>query len=356
MKNTLYILLIAFVFSCSSTTQEIALTASKNEVTFYNGQLKELNTSSTNIYVWNKKENKISETPLGGDFIYKKGGILVFIPSFPLMENTEYVVVFKGENGRTKQHFTLPKINRKSLEIIAIYPSSNVLPENLLRMYINFSQPMKTQGNLKHIKLINEEEEEIKGAIFNNVYELWDTTQKQLTIIFDPARVKTDLNANKELGRALKPNKTFKVVIENLEDIYGQILEKPYTKTFKVIKADYTPPNTNTWEIATPIANSKESLIVEFLAPLDRMSLYNRIKIVNEDNKIVKGKIDIGNREKTWVFRPEFPWKEDNYKLHINARLADPSGNNLNGLFDHKLGGLKNEREGEIISLPFLIK
>ena len=350
-----YILLIVFMWSCSSITQDLEMVVSKNRVTFNNGHPKKMSNGTAKIYVWNKKENKINETPLGGQFSYEKGGEMVFTPIFPLLENTEYVVIFIEDNLKREQHFTLPKVNRKPLEITAIYPSSEVLPENLLRMYINFSQPMKTTGNLEHIKLINKEGVVIEGAIFNNVYELWDTTQKQLTIIFDPARVKTDLIANKKLGRALMPNKTFKVVIENLEDIYGQILERPYIKSFKVTKADYTPPNIETWEIITPKANSKKPLIVKFLAPLDWMSLYNRIQVVNENNMTIHGNIDVVSNEQTWIFSPEYPWKEESYRLHINTRLADPSGNNLNGLFDHRLGALKNDKEGVILTKLFQI-
>ncbi|MEM7513074.1 MAG: hypothetical protein AAF388_19250, partial [Bacteroidota bacterium] len=39
-------------------------------------------------------------------------------------------------------------------EISAIYPSADTLPENLLRMYIQFSSPMKTVGNLEKIQLL----------------------------------------------------------------------------------------------------------------------------------------------------------------------------------------------------------
>ena len=90
-------------------------------------------------------------------------------------------------------------------------------------MYIQFSQPMKTKGNIEKIKLLNEQGIEVKGAIFNNVYELWDDSQTQLTIIFDPSRVKTGLIANETLGRSLKPNKIFKSIYANIVHIFRNI-------------------------------------------------------------------------------------------------------------------------------------
>ena len=108
-------------------------------------------------------------------------------------------------------------------KVIAIYPSSDTLPENLLRFYIQFLEPMKAVHNLENIKLLDENGKEIKGAIFNNVYELWDSRQQQLTLILDPARIKTGLIAHNNLGRALVPNQHFQLVIEKAENIHGQI-------------------------------------------------------------------------------------------------------------------------------------
>ena len=48
---------------------------------------------------------------------------------------------------------------------------------------------------------------------------------------------------------------------------------------------------------------------------------------------------------------PNKNWKKDTYLLQVNSRLEDPSGNNLNGLFDHEIDSLKNEEEGRILEL-----
>ena len=136
--------------------------------------------------------------------------------------------------------------------VTAVYPTSDTLPENLLRMYIQFSKPMKTVGNLEHIQLMDAEGKEIKGAIFNNVHELWDKDQKQLTIIFDPSRVKTGLVANETMGRALQPGNTYQLVISDVEDIDHKKLKEPFIKEFSVVKADTIIPNTENWKIQLP--------------------------------------------------------------------------------------------------------
>jgi len=328
----------------------------KDKIVFHNWHPTQIDNHSANIYVWNTYENKSSTIPLAGQFKYDRDNTFEFVPNFPFMENTKYVIIRTINGGNSKQWFSLPQKNKLPLIVEDIYPTSDSLPENLLRMYIAFSQPMKTTGNLENIKLINYKGIEIEGAIFNNVYELWDDSQKQLTIIFDPSRVKTDLIANKKLGRALQPNQQFQIQINKAENIYGQKLKQPYIKTFQVTPKDTIAPNTKIWQLITPKLNSKQSLQLVFETPLDRMSLLNRIKVQDKNKQEVSGEISVGNKEMKWQFTPNNIWKKGSYSLLINSRLEDPSGNNLNGLFDHKVGSLKNKQEGNIISHSFKIQ
>lgn len=352
MRRFKYLVLLVFVWSCISKSSDISLTVRKDKIVFHNWHPKEQGDLS--VFLWNDKEKKVSKTKVEGRFSYHKD-VLEFVPNFPLLENTEFVLVRKENGVKKEQRFTLPKKKLKALEVVQVYPTADSLPENLLRMYINFSQPMKTSGNLEHIKLINATGDEVKGAIFNNVYELWDASQRQLTIIFDPARVKTDLVANKELGRALKPNEMFKLTVGNIEDIYGQKLKTSYEKKFYVIPQDTISPDVSKWEIQSIVSNTKQKLQIDFRESVDRMSLLNRIKVVDEDNNLIQGEIRIGDQEKEWQFVPDQPWEKKNCFLRINSRLADPSGNNLNGLFDHKAGSLKNDKEGEMVTIPLKV-
>ncbi|MEO0901846.1 MAG: hypothetical protein AAFY00_07395, partial [Bacteroidota bacterium] len=86
---------------------------------------------------------------------------------------------------------------------------------------------------------------------------------------------------------------------------------------------------------------------------LDYNSLKQRILLTDSNKNIVEGLVKIRKQETEWHFSPKEPWQCGNYVLHVNSRLEDPSGNNLNGLFDHKIGTLKNEKEGIIETIPF---
>ena len=235
---------------------------------------------------------------------------------------------------------------------IVIYPTSDTLPENLLRFYVRFSHPMKAINNLKNIRLMDKNNQVVEGVIFNNVHELWDDQQKQLTLIMDPARVKTGLSTHNRLGRALVPGHSYHLVIEKMETV-EQDKVKPFKKKFMVVSADTIAPSINLWDIRRPQVGSLDPLQIVFPESVDVMSLFHRLTISNDNGDKLEGTVEIGSNEKQWMFTPLEYWGEGKYTIYINARFADPSGNNLNGLFDHRTGSLKYEKEGETLKIPF---
>lgn len=241
-------------------------------------------------------------------------------------------------------------------EVTAVFPSADTLPENLLRIYVHFSKPMRPIGNLEKIKLINENGQEEIGAIFNNVHELWDKEQKQLTLIFDPSRVKTGLKAHEEKGRSLQVGKHYQLTIGQLEDVEGSNIKEVFTKSFYVSKKDRLSPNTTKWVMKIPKANSQSPLIVQFPEMLDRLSLRQRLQLTNNNKAPISGKVEIVNQETEWHFIPTEKWLSGDYILYVHRRLEDPCGSNLNGLFDHKIGSLKNKQEGGIETINLTIK
>ncbi|MEM8762835.1 MAG: hypothetical protein AAGD88_03420 [Bacteroidota bacterium] len=238
----------------------------------------------------------------------------------------------------------------------AVYPSSEIVPENLLRIYVEFSHPMKTIGNIEKIKLIDNRGVEVKNVFFNNAYELWNPEQTQLTLILDPARVKTGLQAHNAFGRALQPKKKYTLRIDGLQNVKHESMQKPFEKVFIIDEADLQIPDTGKWQITLPKAGTTEAFVLDFPQMLDYNSLRQRLIITNSNHTLIDGQVSIGKSETEWRFSPTKPWQSKSYILHINTRLEDPSGNNINGLFDHAIGTLKYQKEGVIETIPFKIK
>lgn len=232
-------------------------------------------------------------------------------------------------------------------KVLAIFPSSDTLSANLLRVYIHFSKPMKPFGNLEKIQLVDARGIEIEGAIFNNVHELWNHEQTQLTLLFDPSRVKTGLRSHELRGRALESGNRYALEIGKLEDVEGRVTA-PFRKYFVVTSSDTGPPNKNLWKIQPPKADSRDPLIIKFPQMLDHLSVLQRLKLTDMNSEPVAGQVHLVSKETEWQFYPKDTWQARQYLLYVHYRLEDPSGNNLNGLFDHSPGTLKYEREGVI--------
>ena len=343
----LFFTLLSVLFSVVLMGQG-TFSVESNRVTFHKWNKP---TKYLKVFLVEEIHEKKDSIVVAGKFI-TKGEDFIFIPDFPLLDHITYTLVSDSDS----HIFSLKAKTNIAPVVTQIYPTATELPENLLRMYIQFSKPMKTVGNLENIKLVDENGMQIKGAIFNNVYELWDATQTQLTIIFDPSRVKTGLIANETLGRALQAGENVRLVVDHLQDIYGQPMEHPYTKRFTVVKEDVIAPDTDLWEMELPTSNENAAFKLHFVDAIDEMSLLNRIKMYTDSGEVLKGMIHLKNEERTWEFIPEENWMPGKYLIKVNTRLADPSGNNLNGLFDHKIGGLKNEKEGTVITIPFHIE
>ncbi len=241
------------------------------------------------------------------------------------------------------------------LVVTEVYPSSDTLPENLLRMYIQFSKPMKTVGNLEKIKLVDEQGQEVSGAIFDNVYELWDREQKQLTLLFDPGRVKTGLRANQTMGRALASGRHYRLIINELEDVTHHKLDEAFTKNLFIVAADTIPPNLDHWVLEAPQVGTQQPLTIRFPDILDQLSLQQRLMVTDTTPERLLGEVGVGGLEKSWEFVPHTAWQAGTYFVYVNARLEDPAGNNLNGLFDHKVGSLTHVKEGQTLRLAFRV-
>ena len=314
------------------------------------------NDERVKLYVWDEEQQAPNEPAVAGKLVTTESGAFVFTPLFPLDKRTSYLLTIEGPSSSFQHHIEGISEPRILPVVTHFYPSRDSLPENLLRMYIQFSQPMKTIGNLERIRIIDDEGKEVSHAIFNNVHELWNTNQTQLTLLFDPARVKTGLDAHEHYGRALRAGRSYTMEIEGLEDVYGEVLGGTFRKTIHVTAEDREPPSIDRWALDIPLVGSHSPFVVRFPDMIDRLSLLSRLKLTMEDKTPVRVQVKVNEDETAWIVTPKDPWKEDTYVLHVNARLEDPAGNNLNGLFDHKAGSLLYEKEGELIPIHFSIE
>ena len=308
-----------------------------------------------------KSELKVSGT--NGDYIFNSilgdwtitDDSIVFKPLIPLVRGFNYKILYR-EKVIGELNIPMPDASMKP-KVLGIYPSTDTVPENLLKIYVEFSKPM-TEGNaLDYFKMISNDKDTLHQVFLDLQTELWNNDHTRLTIWLDPGRIKRDLIPNKELGNPLISGNHYRFVVDGgLVDGDGTALGEDYQKDFIVSTRDSIIPDTDNWNIHTPTVGTIEALKVNLKESLDYVLLNNAIRVLDEKRKPVEGKFQTSNKETELTFTPSSNWTKGNYYLEIESRLEDLAGNNLNHPFDRDITVKETRKSQEIFKRTFSIK
>lgn len=289
---------------------------------------------------------------------------LVFTPRYPLKPGVKYLARFNagamlcgqlGEQSVAAELTVAALPSTESAVVDAVFPSSDVLPENQLKFYIHFSAPMTRGDAYRHIQLLDDKGRPVDAPFLELAEELWDAKGQRLTLLLDPGRVKRDLKPHMEVGRALTAGGQYTLVITNdWRDARGNPLGAAFRKEFRVVEADVRQPDPQKWQLTAPRASTREPLVVQFGEPLDHAMLEHVIHVANPANKPVEGQIIIDEHETRWSFRPTNPWIEGNHRLLVDGMLEDLAGNSIARPFEVYLPERRPAELSEF-ALPFQI-
>jgi hypothetical protein len=278
---------------------------------------------------------------------------IAFSPRFPFVPGERYEAKFFADQlAHNTNEVYLPVMNPAQLRIeftagsdihvipsavTAVYPTSDSIPENILKFHVQFSQPMVVGEAYTRIKLVDAAGKEVEKPFLIVDEELWDADMKVLTLLFDPGRIKRGLRPNIEMKTALQAGKRYALVIEKgWRDINGKLTDATYIKNFICINADRISPDVSSYGIMVP-EGPKGSLIVLLREPLDYILLSNSLRITDSQGNVLDGSLQPRNHETVVEFVPKHPWLETQYTIHFNPLTEDLAGNNLNRLFDEDL-------------------
>ena len=293
------------------------------------------------------------------------GGIVRFTPAFPLNAGRQYEVRFDpagvaGAAAGEPISTTIgrPAANTTPTTVVArIYPTADVVPANVLRMYIEFSGPMGRKSGVEYIKLLDESGREIPGAVLPLDYEFWSPDHKRFTVFFDPGRVKEGILPNREMGRAFTSGRTVTLVVSReWRDEHGLPLKEDYRRTFRAAPADEQPIDPKQWQIAPPPASGREPVVVTFPEPLDQ-SLLTRALGIRRDGQPVAGETRVDANETRWSFTPQEPWRAGTYHLLALDILEDLAGNQVGRAFEvDNFDTVDRSPDPETITIPFVVR
>ena len=247
-------------------------------------------------YQWNESANQLE-----------------FAPRFEFEEGVRYQALFHlGGKRIEKLDFEIASSEKAPLaKVSAVYPSGDTLPENHLRFYVHFSQPMSRGFAGKHIKLLTEEGDAVDLPFLELDQELWDPEGRRLTLFLDPGRVKRGLKPREDHGPVLEFGKRYSLVVDKgFQDARGVGMREGFSTSFKVELSDFDQPDTGRWQIRAPALGSREPLRIKFGAPLDHGMLQRMIAVFNDDGFELGGEIEVSDGESVWSFVPAMPWRK----------------------------------------------
>ena len=291
---------------------------------------------------------------------------LRFTPQFPFDAGRKYEVRFDpaqlpgmGANAPAPVAATvgLPASTAVPTTVVErIYPTADVVPENQLRMYVQFSAPMGLRTGINYMKLIDDNGKVVDGAFLPLDYEFWNADRTRFTVFFDPGRVKEGILPNEQMGRPLKAGHAYTLVVsEEWRDGNGLPLKEPFHRSFRAGPADMRPLDPATWRIEAPEPGTRRALVVNFPEPLDH-GLLMRALGVRFGGKALAGDVLVATGETRWMFAPREPWRPGNYELLALSILEDLAGNQIGRPFEvDNFERVDPQPDPTSVTLPFVI-
>ena len=304
-----------------------------------------------------------------GRYAVANAGI-TFTPLFPFDAGRAYRVSFAPTHlPRPRQVeaviaiVRLPAVATEPTTVVtAVHPGAQVLPENLLRVYIEFSAPMGSGVGLDFVKLVElsgadgKTERVEEGAFLPVDANFWSPDHTRYTLFFDPGRVKEGILPNRQRGRPLVAGHRYALdIAASWTDANGLPLKAAYRHAFTVGPAVIAPITLADWKLTLPAAGTAEHLVVTFPRPLDHGILVRAIGVETKDQRPLSGEVSLEANDTRLVFAPASLWKSGEYNLTAMSFLEDPQGNQIGRAFEVYSQELKDNAVPDTFRVSFSI-
>jgi hypothetical protein len=287
-------------------------------------------------------------------------GGAVFHPRFPLKPGLRYVARFHIDSERVDAEsiVLIPVPASEPTRVVTIYPSASVLPENLLRFYVQFSAPMRQGDIYRHVRLLDSDKRPVELAFLEIEQELWSRDGTRLMLLLDPGRVKRGLKPREDAGPALVAGRSYGLWIDpSWRDANGKPLAEPADKVFRVGEPDVIQPSEKRWRIEPPRAETVAALKVVFDEPLDYAMLQRVILVTHRDGREIDGQVSLADRETRWLFVPTEKWSPGEYTLQVATTLEDVAGNSIARRFEVDISRSQPQvAVPKTVNLPFVVE
>ncbi|MDB4877708.1 MAG: hypothetical protein JWM41_4154 [Gemmatimonadetes bacterium] len=245
-----------------------------------------------------------------------------------------------------------------SATVARILPSAGTLPENQLRLYVEFSAPMSRQSGLEFVHLLDDRGNEVRGAFLPLDADFWNPDHTRYTLFLDPGRVKRGILPNEQMGRPLRAGRAYTLVVDSAwHDAQGLPLAASFRRSFRAGPATTAPIALAAWTLHAPRAGTRDPLVVTFPTPLDHGLLRRALGVETQRGEALRGDVSLGRDETEWRFIPASAWRAGDHRLVVLAILEDLAGNRVGRAFEvDRFEQTDSTALPERFTLPFVVR
>ena len=266
----------------------------------------------------------------------RDGNRIEFRPLFPFDAGRVYHARLVLPETTIIAGFQVPGgVGSAATFVVRSTPSTDSVPENLLRMYLEFSDSMSRESGVEHIHLLDAAGREVQHAFLPLDGDFWNPAHTRYTVFFDPGRVKRGILPNEEMGRPLRAGRSYTLLVDSTwRDANGRALIRSFRQKLVATPAVLAAIKLAEWQVALPKARTRDSVIVTFPRSLDRGLIDRAIGVETASGESVDGSTAIASGERRWAFVPKTAWNNKPYRIVVLSILEDVSGNQVNHAFE----------------------
>ncbi len=229
-------------------------------------------------------------------------------------------------------------------------PRASVIPENTLRLYLMFSEPMALGQVGNAIRLERSDGSTVQSPFLNLGTELWDREQRRLTLLFDPGRIKQGVGPNLTEGAPLQSGRRYSLVISgSIKSAAAKRLGDDVRLPLIVGPAERRALDPSKWGLSSPEIGTRDAFQLRFDRIMDQGMSSGLITVVNQYDQSVGGRIESDDGA-NWVFKPNEPWAGTE-RLRFDHSLEDVAGNTNRASFDAGPGTIGKASETTTLSI-----
>lgn len=296
---------------------------------------KELETNARSVLTVHMMAGDVaSELSVTGKYSLQ-GKQLSFKPLYPLGHDYCYEIRYANHDKKYKEKYCTPgvAVPKEKTSTVAIYPSADTIPFNILFFHVRFSSPMSEDITAyQHVNIRDE-----NGKLIERTWRqrsFWLDSGRVLVLMIHPGRVKSGIHYT---GPVFAEGKKFTVeVLKTLKDAHGNELKDNVEKNYWISHEDREIPAIVSTTQSVD-AQSRQPVLVRFSEGMDYACLTEGVTVTDaKGNKIRILIRQHHNLDNIAEIVPVNPWKKGSYKIVFESMVTDFASNHLNRPFEIK--------------------